>query len=44
MNWDQGRLQQARIKSISGTACVVRYADKIKLLTFKPGEEKSVDF
>ena len=38
--WQNGRLTNATIRSISGTACQVRYGDKVIPLDLKPGASK----
>ncbi|MGP8225593.1 MAG: glycosyl hydrolase family 95 catalytic domain-containing protein [Terracidiphilus sp.] len=37
MKWKDGRLEEATIRSISGTACKVRYAENVVDLNVKPG-------
>jgi alpha-L-fucosidase 2 len=37
LHWDHGRLNQARIKSVTGTRCRVRYGDEVMKLDLKRG-------
>jgi len=43
IEWKQGKLKSATIKSITGTACKVRYGNKITLLQIKQGKEKKLN-
>jgi alpha-L-fucosidase 2 len=38
IDWKDGKLTTATIRSISGTACKVKYGNKVTDLTVKPGE------
>jgi alpha-L-fucosidase 2 len=41
--WKQGKLKSATIKSITGTVCKVRYANKTASLQIKQGKEKKLN-
>jgi alpha-L-fucosidase 2 len=43
MKWKDGRLEEATIRSISGTACKVRYAENVVELNVKPGHTVALD-
>ncbi|SIN86505.1 glycoside hydrolase family 95 protein [Chitinophaga niabensis] len=43
MEWKNGRLQAATIRSIKGTAAKVRYGSKVIDLQLKPGQAKKLD-
>ncbi len=40
LSWRQGTLEQAVIRSLHGTQCVVRLGTRTQALTFQPGETK----
>jgi alpha-L-fucosidase 2 len=41
--WKEGKLAAATVRSITGTACKVRYGEKIVDLKLKPGQSRSLD-
>ena len=43
MDWDTGTLRQARIRSLRGGPCVIRYGEKSLRLDTRPGEEYRLD-
>ena len=43
MNWKEGRLEAATIRSTGGAACQVRYADKAADLHLQPGQTVGLD-
>ena len=43
ISWKDGKLQQAVIRSVSGTSCVVRYGQQTVNLTGKTGETWTLD-
>ena len=42
MEWKDGALTEATIRSIFGTACVVRCGDRIVPISLKPGESRKL--
>ena len=43
MQWKDGGLTNATIRSVTGTSCRARYGDKVLDLKFTPGETKRLD-
>jgi len=43
MEWKDGKLTSARIRSVTGTSCKVRYGQKVVALNLKPGEAVRLD-
>jgi alpha-L-fucosidase 2 len=43
MAWQQGKLREAAIRSVAGTACKVRYATEEVDVTLRPGESVVLD-
>jgi hypothetical protein len=43
MKWKDGRLEEATIRSTSGTACKVRYADNVVDVKVRPGGVVDLD-
>jgi hypothetical protein len=43
MDWKDGQLQTAEVKSINGTACQVRSGGKTASLSLKPGTSIRLD-
>ena len=43
VQWKDGRLAEAAIRSVTGTACKVRYGDKVVDLKLASGETKRLD-
>ncbi len=43
MKWKDGRLVSATVRSTGGTACKVRYGEKVVDLNLKPGEASRLD-
>ena len=43
MDWKDGQLQTAEVKSINGTACQVRYGGKTASFSLKPGKSIRLD-
>ena len=41
--WKDGKLAAATIRSITGTACKVRYGEKVVDLKLKPGQSHQFD-
>ena len=42
--WQNGKITTATIRSSSGTACQVRYGDKVQSLELKPGASQTLQF
>ncbi len=42
--WADGKLAHAEVRGMTGQKCVVRYGDKTKTLSLKPGEKHAVSF
>ena len=43
MDWKDGRLAAAAIRSSTGKQCKVRYGDKAVVLDFSPGQQKKLN-
>ena len=43
LQWAQGKLASATIRSVSGKECNVRYGEKVVAVNLKPGEEQVVN-
>jgi alpha-L-fucosidase 2 len=42
LSWRDGKLERATIRSVSGTACTLRYGDRRLALTLVPGQTRTI--
>lgn len=42
VSWKHGNLERATVRSVGGTACTLRYRDRLLQLTLTPGQTKTI--